>query len=134
MQLVAHFAGTLNPDGFKKLQEISGKFKSFDDMTTAFIKVVNAVKGKETNLKLVGRNNNGTIYACFPNVLGTNSKNEFFPINVIGDSLFFSAYEEGKRNEYLNAKPTHMGNSDNSALNIDNESKDSEEIDFESLL
>jgi hypothetical protein len=136
MQLVAHIAGTLNPKGFEKLQELSSKFRSFDDMTTAFIKTVNNVKGVETNLKLVGRNNNGTIYACFPKVLATNSKNEFFPVNVIGDNLFFSNYEEGKRNEYLNAKPTSMGSvvDTTTDFGVDSPSAGSEDIDFDSLL
>ena len=49
--------------------------------------------------------------------------------------MFFSAYEEGKKAEYQNAKPTDMSSANSSvAKDVDGPSAGSEDIDFESLL
>ena len=53
MTFIAQVAEVLNPEGFKKMQAASAKFRSFDDVVTAFIKITDSAKGKETNLKLV---------------------------------------------------------------------------------
>ena len=73
--------------------------------------------------------------AALPKFVAINKQGERFCCdNFLGDKLFFSAYEEGKRAEYLNAKPTTMP-SENSDLGIDSTPKGSEdEIDFESIL
>ena len=54
----------------------------------------------------------------------------------MGDKLFFSAYEESKKAEYLNAKPTNMDSGENSTIakEVDGKATGSEDIDFESLL
>jgi hypothetical protein len=145
MQIVGHFAGTLNPKGFEKLQQVCAKIKTFDELVSAFTTVINKVKGAETNLKLVGRNSGGTIYAAFPNPIGVNSNGEFFPCNIIGENLFFNNWEEKKRKEYLNAKPTNV--SDNIQVagegelptfettnNVDEDDDDLGSIDFDKML
>ena len=84
--------------------------------------VIKSLAGKnnvETKLKLVGRNNNGTIYAALPNACGLSKTGEVFPVNFIGDNLFFTNYELTQQKNYQNAKPTNMdSNTDNS--DIDN--------------
>jgi hypothetical protein len=131
MQLIAHIAGILNPEGFAKMQAASAKFRSFDDMVKAFIQVTDKVKGKETNLKLVHVTRDGSNYAAFPRSLGVNSKGETFPINIIGEDLFFSNYEEGKRKELANAKPTKMkSSSDDIVDTVSTTSKGSEDEDL----
>lgn len=136
MTFIAQVAEVLNPEGFKKMQAASSKFKSFDDVVTAFIKITDVAKGKETNLKLVGKTQNGNVVACLPRFVAINKNGEKFTCdNFIGDKLFFSAYEEGKKVEYEGAKPTDMnsmGLQTNS--NEDNKTVGSEDIDFESLL
>lgn len=136
MTFIAQVAEVLNPEGFKKMQEASSKFKSFDDVVKAFITITDKVKGKETKLKLVGRTQNGNVVAALPKFVAVNKNGEKFTCdNFLGDKLFFSAYEETKKAEYLNAKPTEMSNSDSTmATNVDGVSGGSEDIDFNSLL
>ena len=88
---------------------------------------IKALAGKdkvETNLKLVGRNNNGTVYAALPNACGLNKEGDIFPTNFIGDNLFFTNYELTQQKKYQNAKPTPMEDnnpdkSDSDDLNLD---------------
>lgn len=135
MTFIAQVAEVLNPEGFKKMQAASSKFKSFDDVVTAFIKITDSVKNKETKLKLVGKVQDGNVVACLPKFVAINKNGEKFTCdNFIGDNLFFSAYEESRKAEYLNAKPTNM---DNSAIvkEVDAKPEGSEnDIDFDSLL
>lgn len=103
----------LNPDGEEKIKANASKIKTIDQFIDLIIK---ALKGKdkvETNLKLVGRNNNGTIYAALPNACGLNKSNEVFPVNFIGDNLFFTNYELQQQKNYQNAKPTDMSQAEN---------------------
>lgn len=98
----------LNPDGEEKIKANASKIKTIDQFIDLIIK---ALKGKdkiETNLKLVGRDNNGTRYAALPNACGLNKSNEIFPVNFIGDNLFFTNYELQQQKNYQNAKPTEM--------------------------
>lgn len=135
MTFIAQVAEVLNPEGFKKMQEASSKFKSFDDVVKAFITITDKVKGKETKLKLVGRTQNGNVVAALPKFVAVNKNGEKFTCdNFLGDKLFFSAYEETKKAEYLNAKPTKMSNSDSTmATNVDGVSGGSEDIDLNLL-
>ena len=137
MTFIAQVAEVLNPEGFKKMQAASAKFRSFDDVVTAFIKITDSAKGKETNLKLVGRTQNGNVVASLPKFVAINKNGEKFTCdNFVGDKLFFSAYEESKKAEYLSAKPTNMDSSENSTIakEVDGKAAGSEDIDFESLL
>lgn len=135
MTFIAQVAEVLNPEGFKKMQELSSKFRSFDDVVKTFIKVTDAAKGKETHLKLVGRTQNGNIVPGLPKFVAVNKNGEKFTCdNFIGDKLFFSAYEETKKAEYASAKPTTMESKDEVANSVDTVSAGSEDMDFESLL
>ena len=128
---------TLSPEGFKKMQAASSKFKSFDDVVTAFIKITDPVKGKDTNLKLVGKTQkDGTVVAVLPKFVAISKTGEKFTCdNFVGDKLFFSAYEEKKKAEYANAKPTDMSNDIPAEINdIDKSPASSDDIDFDSLL
>lgn len=136
MTFIAQVAEVLNPEGFAKIQAASSKFKTFDDVAKAFIQITDKAKGKETKLKLVGRTQNGSIQAALPKFVAVNKQGERFCCdNFLGDKLFFSAYEEGKRAEYTSAKPTAMGNTPEATdFGVDSSAQGSEEVDFESLL
>lgn len=128
MAIVKQTAMVLNPKGFEAMQAASSKFKSFDDVASALIKITNKVKGTETKLKLIGRNRDGKVVAEIPRVLGINKEGEAFVAdNYIGSKLFFSDYEEGKRAEYLNSKPTDMEKKDD----LDNIASEQENNDDE---
>lgn len=73
--------------------------------------------------------------AALPRFVAVNKQGERFCCdNFLGDKLFFSAYEEGKRAEYFKAKPTTMPSETND-LGIDSTPTESDdEVDFESLL
>lgn len=136
MTFIAQVSEVLNPDGFKKMQEMSSKFRSFDDVVKVFIKITDPAKGKETNLKLAGRVQNGNVVACLPKFVAISKNGEKFTCdNFIGDKLFFSAYEETKKAEYASAKPTAMP-SDEAKLvpDMDGASQGSEDLDFGLLL
>lgn len=128
MTFIAQVAQVLNPEGFKKMQAASSKFKNFDDVVKAFIAVTDPAKGKDTNLKLIGRVRDGQVVAGLPKFVAINKEGVKFTCdNFIGNRLFFSAYEEGKKKEYLEAKPTPVEP-------IEQKDDPAEDIDFDSLL
>lgn len=144
MATVAQAAQILNPAGFEKMQALSSRFKSFDDVAKVLIQITEKVKGTETKLKLIGSNYNGKVTTKIPNVLAVSNSGDYANMaiedrptyiadNFIGDKLFFNDYEEGLRSEYLNSKPTVMKSSSNDVSVTDN-STDDEELDLESLL
>ncbi len=92
------------------MQEMSSKFKGFEDMCKALIAITDSKKGTKTNLKLIGKTRqDGTVEAVLPKFVAVNKQGELFVSdNFIGNNLFFTPYEEGKRAEFLNAKPTNM--------------------------
>lgn len=107
MTFIAQFASVINPEGWTKMQAASSKFRSFDDVCNALIKITDSKKGVETHIKLIGVNKDGTIRPAFPRICGVSKEGQLFTSdNCIGDKLFFTPYEEGKRKEFLNAAPT----------------------------
>ena len=134
-----------NRTSFEKLQAMSGKIKSFDDLMTYYKKLIEtAITNKtSTNMKLVGKTTNGTVYAALPNCTGIAQANtadkaskngvevgEWYTwmVSPFGDDLSFTSFEETQRNKYINAKPTEMSND---PLGID---KQEDSIDSEELL
>lgn len=100
----------LNPAGEEKIKANGSKIKTIDQFIDLIIKSLAGKNKVKTYLKLVGRNNNGTVYATLPNACGLTRSGELFPTNFIGekDSLFFSSYEISQQKAYQNAKPTNM--------------------------
>lgn len=140
------------PEAFAKLQAASSKAKSFDDIALAFQKMLTSAIGKvSTNMKLVGRTVNNSVYATLPNCTGIAQANDekraaannvnigewyTWMVTPFGDNLTFTAYEQKQANEYNNAKPTKVSNSTvetDSVNNFDTVSTEGD-IDFESLL
>lgn len=154
MAMIAAIGHAFNPEGFVKMQAISSKFKSFDDVINALVKILEQTKGKvSTSMKLIGRNNNGRIYARLPQPLGivydesyvdpvnpANNGWRTFPVSIFGDNLMFSAYEQRKKDEFEAAKPTDMsnptvvGSGPAPAITVDAAPTNEEPIDFDSLL
>lgn len=107
MSIVKQTLQVLSPKGWEAVQKASAKFKSFDDVANAAIKVLDKVKGTETEIKLVGRVSKGKVVAKIPTIIRYNKEGELYVSdNYIGTKLYFTDYEEGERNKYLNAKPT----------------------------
>lgn len=114
----------INPSGEEKIKSNASKIKTIDQFIDLIIKALAGKDKVETNLKLVGRNNNGTVYASLPNACGLNKEGDVFPTNFIGDNLFFTNYELTQQKKYQNAKPTPMEDnnpdkSDSDDLNLD---------------
>lgn len=135
MGIIGQIVYVLNPEGFEKLQAMLPKFKTMDDVTTAFMKLMEKCVGQETCIKLIGKKSqDGRVNADFPRVKKISSKGEMYTANnIIGDKLFFSDYEEGERQKYLNAKPSNVEQKDPIAdvAGIDSSSS---EFDLDSLL
>lgn len=108
MNIVKQTAEVLNPEGFKKMSELSSKFRSFDDVAKTLIAVTDKVKGCETKIKLIGRNRDNRVVAEIPNITSVFDGVATITDNYIGSKLFFSDYEEGRRSEYLKSRPTEM--------------------------
>lgn len=107
MNIVKQTLQVLCPKGWEAFQKASVKFKSFDDVADAAIKVLNKVKDTETELKLVGGTRDGRVIAKIPTIVRYNKDGDLYiSDNYIGTKLYFSDYEEKKRLEYKNAKPT----------------------------
>ena len=99
----------LNPTGENKIKENANKLTSINQFVDLVVKALTGKDDVETKLKLVGRNANGTTYADLPKACGLTKEGKIFPINFIGDNLFFSNYEIEQQKKYQNAKPTDMG-------------------------
>ncbi len=107
MSTVKQTLQVLSPKGWEAVQKASAKFKSFDDVANAAIKVLDKVKGTETEIKLVGKVSKGKVVAKIPTIIRYNKDGELYVAdNYIGTKLYFTDYEEGERTKYLNAKPT----------------------------
>lgn len=107
MSTVKQTLQVLSPKGWEAVQKASAKFKSFDDVANAAIKVLDKVKGTETEIKLVGKVSKGKVVAKIPTIIRYNKEGELYiSDNYIGTKLYFTDYEEGERSKYLNAKPT----------------------------
>ena len=133
MATVAQTAQILNPKGFEKMQELSSKFKSFDDVANTLIKVLDPVKGKETKLKLIGKTDkDNRVNAVIPRILAISKTDgsTYIADNYIGDKLFFSQYEENKKKEYAEAKPTKIKSNEDALIQP---SEDSEEFNLDDL-
>lgn len=129
VQLITVLCGE---EGMKKFQEVSTKFKSFDDLVTVLVKMTTPKIGTKTNLKLVGRTRENVVEPVLPKFVAVNKDGEAFcSDNFIGDKLFFSNYEKQRIDEYNRAVPTDMGKVD-TAVSADN--SDMSGIDFDSLL
>lgn len=140
MNIVKQTAEILTPEGFKKMSELSPKFKSFDDVAKTLIAITDKVKGCETKIKLVGRNRDNRVVAEIPSITSIFDGVPTITDNYIGSRLFFTPYEEGKREEYLKSKPTDMKVSKESELGADpliaveDNSTANDELDLDSLL
>lgn len=111
----------LNPEGAKAaLAKLQGKNVGVDTFIQLVIGTIKKKPNAKTNLKLIGRNVNGTVYAQLPNACGLNKEGKLFPINFVGDTLFFSAYEEQQSKAVKDAKPTPVA---------ENSAKEDEDID-----
>ena len=138
-QAVAHILGVYYPDGFEKFKEYVTKVKSIEQFADGFIKILNKAPENKTNLKLVGRNNKGTVYATLPSACyiikddAGNYTDKVRPNNFLGDNLTFTPSELKKQAEYANAKPTPMPSETSADLEIDTAPKGSEDDDLEAL-
>jgi len=111
----------LNPTGEEKIKANASKIKTIDQFIDLIIKALTGKENIETELKLVGRKNptNGVEYASLPNACGINKKGEIFPVNFIGENLFFSNYELTQQKKYQNATPTNMDKVDEKSDDVD---------------
>jgi hypothetical protein len=120
----------LNPAGEEKIKTNASKIKTIDQFVDLIIKALTGKEKVETNLKLVGRNNNGTIYAALPQACGLNKAGEIFPVNFIGDNLFFTNFELTQQKNYQNAKPTNMNNVGNDPSDDPSDDVDLDDIEL----
>lgn len=136
MNIVKQTAEVLTPEGFKKMSELSSKFKSFDDVAKALIAITDKVKGTKTKIKLVGRTRDNRVVAEIPTITSVFEGVATITDNYIGNKLFFTPYEEGKRNEYLKGTPTDMEKvqASDPLMGVAQEAPVEEELDLESLL
>jgi hypothetical protein len=144
------------PTAFEKLQQVSSKAKSFDDIALTFKKILDSVVDKvTTNMKLVGRNSDGRVYATLPNCTGiaqahseeVAARNEVevgewytWMVSPFSDDLTklaFTAYEEKQANSLKNAKPTPVSTSKaetDAVNNFDAPASNTEDVNFDDLL
>lgn len=111
----------LNPSGEEKIKANASKIKTIDQFVDLIIKALTGKESVETHLKLVGRTNEGTVYATLPSACGLNKKGEIFATNFIGaeKDLYFSNYELTQQKAYKDAKPTNMAKKEEKSDDID---------------
>lgn len=113
MGLIKITAYAVSPKGQEKMSEMSPKFKSFNDVCTVFIKLLDSMKGKvNMQLKLVGKtNSDGNVVACLPKFCGINKETGHFFIfsdPIMGASVDFTKWENAKKAEFEKTVPTNM--------------------------
>lgn len=129
MQLLAN----INPDKVANFQAASSKFKSFDDVCAALIKLTDPHKGKEVFIKLIGKTDkDGRINPAIPRICGVNKEGVLFVsdnfISTKEGVLGFSDYELNQMKKVKDAKPTNMAK-------VDEDVSSSDDIDdFSELL
>lgn len=121
----------LNPEGLKKFQAASAKFKNFDMMAKAYVTVMKDAIGKECEIKLAGRNlQDGTVSAVFPSFINLGHNGEVYvSTNIIGENLYFTPYEERQRTAFKGAKPTSMPDLTMDMPTTDSEKDNSMKVD-----
>lgn len=112
MQLVE----VINPKGAEKIKENASRLKSMDQFIDLIIKALTGKSNVKFFLKLVGRNQGGTIYSTIPNacVLSKKATSDTKPtalnfVSLDRTALQFSSYEITQSKTYKEAKPTDMG-------------------------
>ena len=125
----------INPKGADKIKENASKLKSMDQFIDLIIKALSGKTDVKFFLKLVGRNQGGTVYSTIPNacVLGKKATAETkpSPINFVAldkSLLQFSNYELTQMKAYKNAKPTDMSES-----NDDNPDAPNDDVDLDDI-
>lgn len=152
--IIAAIGFAFAPEAFTKLQAMASKAKTFDDIALTFKKILDATIDKNpTNMKLIGRNSGGKVYATLPSCTGiAQAKTEdratannvkvgewyTWMISPFGNNLSFTDYEQKQADTYRNAKPTPSENLD-SLTDISNQSTTpsvatEDEFNFDSLL
>ena len=135
MTFIAQLGTVIAPEGYGKMKGVS--FKSFNELCEALIKILKPKIGTETNLKLIGKTDkDGNYVPCLPYFVALNKQGECFTSdNFIGDKVFFSSYEEKRKEEMSKKKPTDMAAKENEVANgdVSGETTDVDAIDFNSL-
>jgi len=116
----------LNPTGEEKIKANGSKIKTIDQFIDLIIKALTGKEKVETDLKLVGRTNNNVVYAALPSACGLNKSGEIFPVNFIGENLFFTNFELTQQKAYQNAKPTNMDK-------VDKEEESADSVDLSNI-
>ena len=136
-QLAIHVLGVYAPAQFEKFKTYCQKVKNMQQYLDGFIKLVNDAPSNTTHIKVVGKNNNGTVYARLPRPCNVEKDkdgsftNRTYPINFLGDNLKWTNYEAGEMEKLKNAKPTPMNDELNS---VDAPADNLSEVDWNSLL
>lgn len=135
MTFIAQLGTVLAPAEYGKMKGVS--FKSFNELCDALIKILKPKIGTETNLKLIGKvDKDGNFVPCLPYFVALNKQGECFPSdNFIGDKVFFSPFEEKRKEEMLKKKPTDMAAKEKETANDtpSDETAEADTIDFNSL-
>lgn len=101
---IAQLLQTLSPAGWARLQKGSVNIKTPEQLFQVLATLLDAVKGKETHLKLIGRQRNGVWEAQIPSFCAVSTRDHDHPVYMserfIGDNLKFSNWETQKMNEY----------------------------------
>ena len=113
MTFIAQLGTVIAPEEYGKMKGVS--FKSFNELCEALIKILKPKIGTETNLKLIGKTDkDGNYVPCLPYFVALNKQGECFTSdNFIGDKVFFSPYEEKRKEEMSKKKPTDMAAKEN---------------------
>ena len=128
----------INPDKVKNFQAASSKFRSFDDVCNAVIKLTDPHKDKEVFIKLIGKvDKEGRINPIVPYLCSLTKDGELYAsdnfISIKEGVLGFSDYEETQMKKLKGAKPTPMANVDEDVSSADDDT-DSDIEDFTDLI
>ena len=143
------------PEDLEKLQGMLSKISTVEQLMAVFKKFIDNNIGKvKTNMKLVGRNSNGRVYASLPKFTGiAEAKDDkraaengvevgewytwrISPFNDNPAKLAFSNYELKQAKALEDAKPTNVdpSNTDTDAINNFDTSTESNDEDLANLL
>lgn len=122
MLTIRHILDAINPEVSKKILDSKEpvEFKSEDDLISKFQKWCAApIKNKtKVSIKILPNDNKNLNYSGFPRYIASVNKegDAYISNNVIGDKLFFSAYELDLIKKQKEALNHGMGKNDGSAV------------------
>jgi hypothetical protein len=132
MLLFRHLIDTVNPELGKKIdsKEKTISANSWDGLRKLMIEATKEGIGTQTKIKLIKKKDGNPRFPYF-SMIDKNTNRAVVAGNFIGDTLYFSTYEQNQISKAENATPTTQTNEFGLDSSINTTSQNNGDLDFE---